>query len=199
MRVVLYARCSTSLGQNPEIQINELTEVANRKGYEIVGKYIDIISGGKSANQRPQLSNLMKDAVARRFDCVMVWSLDRLARSVEHFVNTTNELNSLNIQIYFHKESIDGSTPTGKALLQMCSVVAELERSLISERVSLGVRHSIKTKGTWGGRPTNLTPQVKDRVVELRERGLGVRKIATQLKIGVGTTYNILKLERKVA
>ena len=140
----------------------------------------------------------MKDAVARRFDCVMVWSLDRLARSVEHFVNTTNELNSLNIQIYFHKESIDGSTPTGKALLQMCSVVAELERSLISERVSLGVRHSIKTKGTWGGRPTNLTPQVKDRVVELREKGLGVRKIATQLKIGVGTTYNILKLERKV-
>ena len=130
MRVVLYARCSTSLGQNPEIQINELTEVANRKGYEIVGKYIDIISGGKSANQRPQLSNLMKDAVARRFDCVMVWSLDRLARSVEHFVNTTNELNSLNIQIYFHKESIDGSpTETSSNVFCRCRT----ERSLISE------------------------------------------------------------------
>ena len=69
-------------------------------------------------------------------------------RSVEHFVRITNELNSLGVKLFFSKESIDGSTPTGK-LLQMCAVVAELERSLISERVSLGIKLSIKRNGKY--------------------------------------------------
>ena len=77
--------------------------------------------------------------------------------------------------------------------------IAQLEREICAERVSLGVRDAIKKRGTWGGRKTNLTPQVKNKVVELRSRGVGIRKIATKLKIGVGTTYDILKSERKVA
>ena len=194
MRTCIYARCSTSLGQNPQIQIDELRDVAKNKNWEVCYEYVDVISGSKSVNQRPQLSNLMKDAVKRRFDCVMVWSLDRLARSVEHFVTTTNELKSLGINVYFHKESIDGSTPTGNALLQMCSVVAELERSLIAERVSLGVRHAIQKRGVYMGRKTNLTEQVKTNIIEMRNRGVGIRRIARENKVGVQSVYNVLKI-----
>ena len=141
----------------------------------------------------------MKDAFQRRFDCVMVYALDRLARSIEHFINITNELTALNINLFSMRESIDLSTPTGRAFASMVSVIAQLEREITSERVSLGVRSAIKRKGTWGGRKTNLTPQVKNKVIELRDKGVGIRKIATQLKIGVGTTYDIIKTERKVA
>ena len=94
----------------------------------------------------------MKDAFQRRFDCVMVYALDRLARSIEHFINITNELTALNINLFSMRESIDLSTPTGRAFASMVSVIAQLEREITSERVSLGVRSAIKRKGTWGGR-----------------------------------------------
>tara|TARA_B100001057_G_C22580784_1_gene845005 strand:- start:122 stop:721 length:600 start_codon:yes stop_codon:yes gene_type:complete len=199
MRVAIYARISTHLGQNPDLQLDALKEIAKNKGWEVIGEYVDVISGSKSSKQRPQLNNLMNDAFQRRFDCVMVYALDRLARSIEHFINITNELTALNINLFSMRESIDLSTPTGRAFASMVSVIAQLEREITSERVSLGVRSAIKRKGTWGGRKTNLTPQVKNKVIELRDKGVGIRKIATQLKIGVGTTYDIIKTERKVA
>tara|TARA_B100001057_G_scaffold335361_2_gene336019 strand:- start:527 stop:1126 length:600 start_codon:yes stop_codon:yes gene_type:complete len=199
MRVAIYARISTHLGQNPDLQLDALKDIAKNKGWEVVGEYVDVISGGKSSKQRPQLNNLMQDAVKRRFDCVMIYALDRLARSIEHFINISNELTSLNINLFSMRESIDLSTPTGRAFASVVSVIAQLEREICAERVSLGVRDAIKKRGTWGGRKTNLTPQVKNKVVELRSKGVGIRKIATKLKIGVGTTYDILKSERKVA
>ena len=100
MRVAIYARVSTQLMQNPHIQIDALKEIAKNKGWEICYEYVDRISGGKSSRQRPQLNQLMQDAVSKRFDCVMIYSLDRLARSVEHFVNITNELTALQINIF---------------------------------------------------------------------------------------------------
>ena len=195
MRVAIYARCSTNLGQRPEIQVDELKTIAKNRGWEVCYEYVDVLSGGlKGYKQRPSLNNLMTDAVKGRFDVVMVWSIDRLARSVEHFVRITNELNSLGVKLFFSKESIDGSTPTGKALLQMCAVVAELERSLISERVSLGIKASIKRNGKWHGRPSNLTKQVEEKIIQLRNKGVGIRKIARENKVGVQSVYNVLKL-----
>ena len=193
MRTCIYARVSTQLHQNPQIQIDELKKVAERKGWDITYIYVDKISGGKSVNQRPELSNLMKDATRRRFDNVMIYSLDRLARSVEHFISITNELKSLGINIFSLRESIDLSTPTGRAFAQMMSVMSELEKGLIQERVLLGVRNSINKKGTWG-RPSNLSPQVKDNIIKLRKEGIGIRKIATLNKVGVNSVYQVLKL-----
>ena len=164
MRVAIYARVSTQLMQNPQIQIDALKEIAKNKGWEICYEYVDRISGGKSSRQRPQLNQLMQDAVSKRFDCVMIYSLDRLARSVEHFVNITNELSSLGITLFSMRESIDLTTPTGRAFAQMIAVVAELEKSIIAERVQLGVRNAIAKKGTWG-RKTNLSEQVKENVI----------------------------------
>ena len=100
MRVAIYARVSTQLMQNPQIQIDALKEIAKNKGWEICYEYVDRISGGKSSKDRKQLNQLMQDAVNKRFDCVMIYALDRLARSVEHFVNITNELQSLGITLF---------------------------------------------------------------------------------------------------
>jgi DNA invertase Pin-like site-specific DNA recombinase len=195
MRVAIYARVSTQLMQNPQIQIDALREIAKNKGWEVCYEYLDRISGSKSSKDRTQLNQLMQDAVSKRFDCVMIYSLDRLARSVEHFVNITNELTALQINIFSMRESIDMTTPTGRAFAQMIAVVAELEKNIIAERVSLGVRNAIAKKGTWG-RKSNLTPQVKENVISLKRNGVGIRAIATQNKIGVQTVYNILKTER---
>tara|TARA_Y100000589_G_C26969453_1_gene553967 strand:+ start:88 stop:681 length:594 start_codon:yes stop_codon:yes gene_type:complete len=195
MRVAIYARVSTQLMQNPQIQIDALREIAKNKGWEVCYEYVDRISGSKSSKDRTQLNQLMQDAVKKRFDCVMIYSLDRLARSVEHFVNITNELTALQINIFSMRESIDMTTPTGRAFAQMIAVVAELEKNIIAERVSLGVRNAIAKKGTWG-RKSNLTPQVKENVISLKRNGVGIRAIATQNKIGVQTVYNILKTER---
>ena len=144
MRVAIYARISTHLGQNPDLQLDALKDIAKNKGWEVVGEYVDVISGGKSSKQRPQLNNLMQDAVKRRFDCVMIYALDRLARSIEHFINISNELTSLNINLFSMRESIDLSTPTGRAFASVVSVIAQLEREICAERVSLGVRDAIK-------------------------------------------------------
>ena len=126
MRVAIYARISTHLGQNPDLQLDALKDIAKNKGWEVIGEYVDVISGSKSSKQRPQLNNLMKDAFQRRFDCVMVYALDRLARSIEHFINITNELTALNINLFSMRESIDLSTPTGRAFASMVSVIAQL-------------------------------------------------------------------------
>lgn len=195
MKTCIYARVSTQLHQNPEIQINELKRIAANRGWDISYIYVDKISGSKSSKERPELSNLMKDAVKKRFDNVMIYSLDRLARSVEHFIQITNELTSLGINIFSMRESIDLSTPSGRAFAQMMSVMSELEKSLIVERVQNGVRNAIeKRNGVWG-RPTNLTPQVKDNILRLRRGGLGIRKIAKQNKVGVQSVYDVLKTQ----
>jgi len=192
MRTCIYARVSTQLLQNPELQVNALKEIAKNRGWDIEYIYIDKISGGKSSKERPELSNLMRDAKQGRFQNVMIYSLDRLARSVEHFISITNELKSLNINIFSMRESLDLSTPTGRAFAQMMSVMAELERGIIQERVLLGVRNAIKKRGSWG-RPSGVTNQVIDNVIKLRKEKNGIRKIAKLNKIGVSSVYNILK------
>jgi len=192
MRTCIYARVSTQLLQNPELQVNALKEIAKNRGWDIEYIYIDKISGGKSSKERPELSNLMADAKQGRFQNVMIYSLDRLARSVEHFISITNELKSLNINIFSMRESLDLSTPTGRAFAQMMSVMAELERGIIQERVLLGVRNAIKKRGSWG-RPSGVTTQVIDNVIKLRKEKNGIRKIAKLNKIGVSSVYNILK------
>ena len=121
MKTCIYARVSTELLQNPELQVNELKEIAKNRGWDVQYIYIDKISGGKSVKERPQLSNLMKDAVKKRFDNVMIYSLDRLARSVEHFISITNELTSLGINILLNICCPDEEEATFELILNSVS------------------------------------------------------------------------------
>jgi DNA invertase Pin-like site-specific DNA recombinase len=150
MRVALYCRCSTS-EQSPEMQLRELREYADRRGWTIAGEYIDSgISGAKDS--RPELNRLMDDAHKRLFDCVAVWKFDRFARSVSHLLRALETFKSLGVEFVSYSEVIDTATPVGKMTLTVLGAVAELERSLIVERTKAGQRNA-KLNGKHVGRP----------------------------------------------
>ena len=138
MRVALYARVSTSdRGQTVETQLVALREYAVRRGWTVTKEYCDIISGSKES--RPALNELMNDARRRRFDCLLIWKLDRLGRSLKHLLSTLDWLNELGISFVSLTDSIDLSTAQGKLMFSVIVAMAEFERSLIQERVRAGM------------------------------------------------------------
>src|SRR5215472_346255 len=151
-RVAIYARVSTAHnGQDPAMQTRELEEYCQRRGWEVAGCYVDTgVSGSKAS--RPELDRLMADAHRRRFDAVAVWKFDRFARSVSHLLHALETYNALGINFVSLSEQIDTSTPTGKMVFTILGAVAELEGTLIVERVRAGIRNA-RAKGTRIGRP----------------------------------------------
>src|SRR5579862_9227568 len=151
MDVAAYARVSTLNGQDPEMQLRELREYCRRRGWTIVMDYVDAgISGTKE--KRPELDRLLADAHRRHFDAVVVWRFDRFARSVSHLLRALETFRSLGIEFVSLSEQVDTSTPTGKLVFTVLAAVAELERSLIVERVRAGLRNA-RARGKRLGRP----------------------------------------------
>lgn len=190
-RIAIYARVSTDK-QTVDNQLLELRSLCERLGYSIVQEYTDNgISGAKSRNDRPALDALMKDATRRRFDMVMCWSIDRLGRSLQHLVEILNELQALKIDLFFQQQGMDTSTPSGRMIFSVFGAIGEFERNLIRERVIAGQQRA-KAQGKKLGRPSKMNDGMKNAVVLLREKGLGIKAIAKQLQIGVGTAYMAL-------
>lgn len=194
MKVALYARVSTSNnGQDPTMQTRELREYAERRGWTVAGEYVDIgISGTKE--RRPELDRLLRDANRRRFDVVAVWKFDRMARSVSHLLRVLETFNSLGIEFVSLSESLDTATPAGRMVFTVLGAVAELERSLIAERVRAGLRNA-RAKGKKLGRPRTIVDVA--RISRLRAEGLSWAKIAAQLGIGEGTVYRLAHTSAK--
>ena len=138
MRAAIYARVSTANnGQNPEVQLRELREYVERRGWKLAGEYTDVgISGAKE--KRPELDRLLAEAHRRHFDAVIVWKFDRFARSVSHLLRALETFQALGIEFVSLTEGVDTSTPAGKMVFTVLGAVAELERSLIAERVKAG-------------------------------------------------------------
>ena len=151
-KVCIYVRVSTTK-QTVENQIQVLREYSDRCGYQITQIYSDNgISGSKGRQDRPGLDQMLKDGVQRKFEMVLVWSVDRLGRSVTHLVEVMNELNELKIDLYFNQQSIDTSTSSGRMIFGIFGCISEMERSLISERTKEGIERT-KAQGTILGRP----------------------------------------------
>jgi len=188
MRVAIYARVSTANnGQDPTMQTRELQEYCERRGWSVVGQFVDLgISGTKE--KRPELDRLMTDAHRRRFDAVIVWKFDRFARSVSHLLRALETFQALGIHFVSLSESLDTSTPAGKMVFTVLGAVAELERSLIVERVKAGLRNA-RAKGKRLGRPRMVVDA--SRITTLRAQGLGWKKISRQLGCGVSTVLRI--------
>ena len=150
MATAIYARVSTK-DQTTENQVEQLRAVAEKAGGYIFAVYADVVSGSKGRDQRPELDALLKAVTRREIDRVMVWSVDRLGRSLQDLVSTMQEVQAAGADLYLHQQSIDTSTPSGKALFQMCGVFAEFEREMIRDRVKAGLERT-KAKGTKLGR-----------------------------------------------
>jgi DNA invertase Pin-like site-specific DNA recombinase len=190
VKATIYARVSTANNsQDPEVQLRELREYCQRRGWEIASEFRDVgVSGSKDS--RPQLNRLMVDAKRRRFDAVVVHRFDRFARSVSHLLRALEEFRALGIEFVSLSEQVDTSTPTGKMVFTVLGAVAELERSLIAERVKAGLRNA-RAKGKKLGRPKAVVDQRK--IAALRSRGLSWRNIAVRLKVGEGTVRRAAK------
>ena len=191
-RCAIYSRCSTS-DQTVLNQTKELKEIANRKGLVIVEEFSDeAISGAKGRDKRTGFDNLIKGAVRKDYNTILVWSVDRLGRSLQDLVSFLNEIHSVDCDLYIHQSGIDSSTPSGKMMFQMCGVFAEFERGMISERVKLGQERA-KSQGKHIGRPSNLNDGLIHSIKYMREQGVGIRKIASDLKVGVSTVYKVME------
>ena len=185
-RAALYMRVST-LDQRPESQLHDLRQMAAQRGYAIVNEYTDRISGTKA--KRPGLDQMMADARRGRFDVVMTWASDRIARSVKHFLEVLDELNRIGIEYVSFRENIDTGGPLGRAIVIIIGAIAELERSLIVERVRAGMRRA-RLEGQRIGR----TPLVLDSVAiqQDRQRGQSLRQIAKGHRISTATIQRVL-------
>ncbi|MBF0382895.1 MAG: recombinase family protein [Magnetococcales bacterium] len=189
--VAIYARVSTD-GQTTDNQLLELRGVADRMGWTIEGEYIDHgISGSKGRDQRPQFDRLFKGAVRKRFDVVMAWSVDRLGRSLQDLTAFLSEIHAKSVDLYLHQQGIDTTTPAGKALFGMLSVFSEFERALIRERVNAGLKRA-REQGKQLGRP-KVGDEVEQAIRGLRGQGMGIRKIAGELGVGVSVVQRVVK------
>jgi DNA invertase Pin-like site-specific DNA recombinase len=186
-RVAIYTRVST-YDQTTQNQLYDLRALAHQRGLEVVREYSDQgISGARA--RRPGLDQLMADARRGRFQLVAVWSIDRLARSTRHFLDVLDELTRLNIEFVSLRENLDTGAALGRAVTIIVSAIAELERSLIIERVKAGLRRA-KLEGRHIGRP-----QVQvDRASILRDRAQGqsLRQIAKTHRISRATVCRVL-------
>ncbi len=186
MKTAIYARVSTNNGQNPEMQLRELREYCQRRGWEVEAEYIDAgVSGAKDS--RPELNRLLGDAHRRRFDAVVVWRFDRFARSVSHLLRALETFRALGIEFVSLSEQVDTSTPTGKMIFTVLGAVAELERSLIAERVRAGLRNA-RAKGKRLGRPRKYVDPAE--IALLRAQGVSWRRIGTRLGVSPATAYS---------
>jgi len=192
VRTALYARVSTSdKGQDPEMQLRELREHCERRGWTIIGEYVDVgVSGSKDS--RPELNKLVADAHRRKLDAILVWKLDRFGRSLKHLVNSLAEFESLGIAFISLKESLDLTTPAGRLMFGIISAMAEFERDLIRERVRAGIANR-RAKGFRVGRK----PIVLDagRLATMRSSGLTIREIANQLACSPALVHKTLSIQ----
>jgi DNA invertase Pin-like site-specific DNA recombinase len=190
-RVAFYVRVSTD-GQTVENQLQELHVAAQKHGWEVVKVFKDEgISGAKGRDQRPDFDALCKGLARKDFDLVASWSVDRLGRSLQDLITFLSDMNAKGIDLYLHQQGLDTSTPSGRAMFQMLGVVAEFERSMIQSRVKAGLERA-KAQGKKLGRP-KTTEQTKQAILKARSEGKGIRKIASELHVGVGTVINTLE------
>ncbi len=189
-RVALYVRVSTD-EQTTDNQRRELEGVAKRSGWKIVDIYEDNgISGANGREKRPALDKLLKDAARREFDMIAAWSVDRLGRSLQHLVGLLEELQALGVDLYLHQQGMDTSTPSGRAMFQMCGVFAEFERAMLVERTKAGLARA-RAKGMRLGRPP-VPPVTKRRIAKLRQQGKSVRAIAKATGLSVGAVHKAI-------
>lgn len=195
-RIAAYVRVSTS-GQSTEAQLLAIKNALNSASEVLTQVYEDAgISGAKTRADRPALNQMLIDAAAGKFNKVVCFDITRLGRSLPDLISTLNDLERSGVDLRLLQNNLDTSTPGGRMMFSIFGAIGEFERSLIRERVVSGLQKA-KKAGTKLGRPTNCNPQTKATVLELRSKGISVRKICSLLKIGVGSYYQMTAVFQK--
>ncbi len=184
--IAIYARTSTVLDQDPQLQVTTLEEVAKNRGFKIVDVYVDQISGVQC--KRPSLDRMLSDARKGKFKLILVTGIDRIGRSTKHILTLFDELSHIGVHILSLRENLDFTSPVGQMVLTVMASIAQLERQILAERIKTALaakklRADRENNGWRCGRPP-ISANLKDKAVELRRKGFSVRRIAKQLGIG---------------
>jgi DNA invertase Pin-like site-specific DNA recombinase len=196
MKAAIYGRVSTT-AQDTNLQMREVRQFVQRRGWQIVEEYIDKgISGSKE--KRPALDKLMYEAKRRRFDAVVVYRYDRFARSLRHLVNALEEFRALGIEFVSIHEGVDTSTPNGRLVFGIFASIAEFERELIRTRVRSGLA-AAKARGIQLGRPAlrKFTAKEIRQLRRDRRKGMPFQKLAQLHGTSVWTAFQICKRRLK--
>lgn len=188
-RVAIYCRVSTAQ-QNIDSQIHELKRFCLQRNLHIFNEYIDKTSGAKS--DRPSLNILMADARKRKFDLVLVFRFDRMARSASHLLNVLNEFKSLGVDFISYQENIDTTTALGQAMFTIIGAMAQLERDIIRERVMAGLQ-AAKHRGKKLGRPSKRNDSL---ILNYYNKGYSFRKIAKSLNISLSSVQRCIEHQK---
>jgi DNA invertase Pin-like site-specific DNA recombinase len=197
-RAALYLRVSTDK-QTVANQEFQLRQVAERRGWEVVEVYSDAgISGAKGRDKRPGLDRMLKDASKRKFDVVMAWAIDRVGRSLIDLLGTIQHLEACGADLYLDQQNIDTTTPMGKLLYQITGAFAEFERSMIRQRINLGIERARK-HGTKSGKPIGRARIEAEKAARVRESlgvGLSYRAAAKAAGVSLATVQRIVAASR---
>jgi DNA invertase Pin-like site-specific DNA recombinase len=187
--IIGYVRVSTK-DQNIDLQLDAL------KKADVERFFIDRLSAVK---ERPQLAQLLE--FARAGDTVVVWKLDRIARSLKHLIAIVERLKGNGVNFISLTELIDTTTPLGQFFLHITGAFAELDRNLIIERTNAGLK-AARDRGRVGGRKMGLSDEAKKKAKTLKkmyedaDRTLTVQELCDLLKIGSkATAYRYLRVE----
>jgi DNA invertase Pin-like site-specific DNA recombinase len=191
-RVAIYARVSTG-EQSCESQLHALRLAAERHDWKIIQEFTDEgFSGATGREKRPGYDALLKGIARRDFDKVLVWNIDRLARSMTELLKTLGELKAKGVGLYIDQLAIDTATPAGELLFNIAGAMAQFERQLIQSRVNAGLARA-KAKGVKLGRKQFDDPKVIARVRKLRAQGIGIVKIGKEVGIGTSTVQRLVR------
>ena len=188
LRAGLYARVSTQDQQTIKLQLEEMRQYAERRGWEIVLEFSDIRSGAK---ERVKRETLLKAARRREVDVIVVWKLDRWGRSLADLVTSLSELNELAVGFVSLTEALDLTTPSGRAMAGLLAVFAEFERDLLRERVRAGIAQARKD-GRPHGRPRTIAKH-ESKIRKLFSQGMSKSEIARRLNIGRTSVRRVLE------
>ena len=187
MNVAIFVRVSTQR-QTTENQLLELYEVCERNDWTVVEEYNETVSGTKGQTDREELNRMMIDASRRKFEKVVVWSVDRIGRDMKHLVSVLSQMKDLNVDLYSYKQGIDTSTTMGSSFFYMVGIFAELENNMRRERQIVGIRRALEN-GAKFGRKSKLNDVTISAISSMRDEGQSIRKIAKELNLGVGTVH----------
>ena len=191
LQVACYLRVST-LSQHSENQLIELLDVCNRNKWQITEIYEETISGTKGVDERYELNRMMHDACRKKFDKVVVWSVDRLGRSMKHLVSVLSQLDDLNVDVFSYVQGIDTSTQFGKSMFQMVGIFAELENNMRADRQRIGIKRALDN-GAKFGRKSIMNDELIKKINNLREEGHSMRNIANECDVSTTIVQKAIK------
>jgi len=189
--VALLSRVSTN-SQSNDSAIKELELLAQKNHWNIVDRYIETVSGTKGVDERSELNRMLLDAKRKQFDCLCIWELSRLCRSMSHLVQIVQELEDAGVVLFSYREGISTDTHSGRMFTMMLGVLADFERRCINDRIKRGIQH-YQDKGGVMGRNKEISDELEERIVQLKSEGHSFRKVAEICNVSLGMVQRTIK------